>query len=338
MKHTFPPFNASSDETRETRDKRDASDVRDGAGGQPAEKLANKFDGLQNVMDYSGEFVAAKMKAAIAGHALTRLDGAHMASIDDILSEDGFNLRVPCDDLDGYIRWIADSIKLVGFLPGEPLEVFAAVRGKKAVFIVTEGHCRLAAARLAQSEGAEVNYLPILIKPSETTMEDLFFSMMSTGRKRGLKPYEFAIGCKRLRSFNVPHEMIAKRLGISIEYVHQLLELAAAPYAIRAMVEKGEVTAALAINTMRAEGEQAKTVLLNALEVAKADGRQKVTAKHLPSQIYKKALAKSAPKMLDTIQRIKACKQFGRLPQETRRLIEDVLLELNDIQKVDNLN
>lgn len=296
------------------------------------ERKDTDLAGLQTVMDYNGEFIAAKIKSAIAGHALTRLDGAHMASIDDILSEDGFNLRVPGDDLDTYIRWIADSIKLSGFFLGEPIEVLAAMRGKKAVFIVTEGHCRLKAAHLARSEGAEVDYLPILIKPAETTMEDLYFNMMSTGRKRGLKPYEFAIGCKRLRSFNVSHEKIAERLGIEVEYVRQLLELAAAPYAIRAMVEKGELSAALAISTMRAEGSEAKSVLISALEMAKAIGRKKITAKNLPAQIYKKALNKSAPKMLDAILKIQASKQFGRLPGDARQLVEDVLSELSGVQ------
>lgn len=285
---------------------------------------------LQGVLNFDKELVAAKMKVLTASHALTRIEGTFLASIDDILPEPDFNLRLSGEDLDTHIREIADSMKREGFRQHEPITVFGSIRGKKPVFVITDGYCRHAGAMLARSEGAELEYLPIMVKPAETTNEDLIFDMILTGSssKRRLKPYEIAIGCKRLRAFNVSYENIAKRLGYSAEYVHQLLELAGAPYAIRSMVEKNQMTAALAISTMRTHGHEAESVLTSAFQAATVEGKTRLTAKSLPNQLRKNALKNSAVKMFDALQKVRAYKQYNKLPSQTRDLIEELFKTL----------
>lgn len=292
---------------------------------------AKQLEGAQHISSFSQELVGVKAKLALSAHAISRADGFHMAHIDNIVIMQGLNLRTPGNDLDAYIRSLADNMKINGFLPEKAIAVYATMQGKKAVFVTTDGHCRYAAAQLARSEGCGIDYLPIFLSPVETTIEDVTVTMITTSGTRKLRPYEVAIGCKRLRSFGVRHEVIAQRLNITVEYVHQLLELAGAPLTIRHMVENGEVTAALAINTMRAEGASAAAVLNSALTVAKLEGKSKVTAKDLPGQMFKKMQKKTAGRMLDALTKVHASKQFNRLPADARQIIEEVLKEFESL-------
>lgn len=293
---------------------------------------AYQLEAAQRISNFAVDLIGVKPKLVLAAHATVRAEGFHMVHIDDIRIIPGFNLRTPGPDLDAYIRWLANQIKINGFLPEKAIKVFALMEGKKPVFGTTDGHCRYAAAQLARLDGCELEYLPIFLAPVEATVEDLTVEMINTSGTRKLKPYEVAIGCKRLRSFGVSHEGIALRLNFTVEYVHQLLELSGAPLAIRKMVENGEVTAALAITTMRSEGAEASAVLTTALNTAKQEGKVKVTAKNLPGQMLKKVQKKNAARMYIALQKVRSSKQFNRLPQEARQIIDEVFSEFNAVE------
>jgi ParB family transcriptional regulator, chromosome partitioning protein len=204
-------------------------------------------------------------------------------SLDDFVILDEFNARDRNDELTARIRGIADSIKANGYLPSKAISVYVAKVDGKSVLVVYDGHCRLAAAKLARSEGADIQSLPAVTAPKGTSMEDLTVGLVTTNSGDKLKPNEVASVCKRLINFGMESPEIAKRLGFTRIYVESLLDLAAAPREIRAMVSAGVVSATLAIATVKKHGAIAKEVLQAAEQTVKAAGKVKVTNKTVSS-------------------------------------------------------
>lgn len=297
------------------------SDIQD-----PASEERQSIEGM---LAFNTELTAASMKSVIASHALVRLENAFMCAIEDIHILEGFNPRSKNAALTAHIRSLADSIKEVGFYPDAPLSVFAAVVNKKPIFYVSNGHCRYQGLLLAISEGAQILDVPIVIKGLGASMEDMTVAFARTSEGMRLDPLGLAVSCKRLASYNWSVEKIAPQLGISPEYVTQLLTLAGAPWAIREMVEQGHTTAAVAIGALRAHGEDAAEVLEGALVAAKASGKTKVTTKFMPAQIRKVAMRKAAPKMYEAIQQIKTDPAYVSLPASLQTLINDLVASLD---------
>ena len=205
----------------------------------------------------------------------------YKVNIDDIVVIDEFNVRDKDDDYFAEVRIIADSIKANGFLPSKHLLVFIAkINGVDKPALI-DGHRRLDGVKLARSEGCEITTVPVSTTRAGTSMEDLTVALMVTNGGSKLKPNEVAKVCKRLVNMGMEVPEIAKRLVLTETYVKSLLELGAAPRAVRDLVAKGEVSATLAISTLKKHGAEAAQVLTKGVEAAKATGKSKVTKKSL---------------------------------------------------------
>jgi hypothetical protein len=91
------------------------------------------------------------------------------------------------------------------------------------------------------------------------------------------------------------------------------------------MIEDGEVTTAVALESMRDHGPDAPQVLKDAVAKAQSKGGSGITRKHLPMQIYRKVITKSAPAMVQTFEKIKGHDAFESLPDEIKTEIIDIL-------------
>lgn len=249
-----------------------------------------------------------------------------MVKVGDIKVFPGFNPRIQNQALFDHIRNIADSIKSEGFYAHKPLAVTARMEGKKQVLYVTEGGCRFAAANLAISEDAPLTELPVVISGRATTDEDLLTALIRSNQQLGFSTLELAICVKRYTRFGLTPSAIAQKLSYTPEYVNQLLTIAGAPTLIRQMIAEGEVPAAVAIQAMRTNGAvQAVEVLQTAVAQAKAEGKSGITRKHLPDQIYRRAITKAAPNMVTAIERVKAHAAFQTLPDDLQDMIDKLL-------------
>lgn len=282
---------------------------------------------VQKLLDFHTELTAANPKVLKSHMALTPAE-AYSVLIEDIRELEDFNLRLNTPDLATHIRNIANSMLTEGVYADKPLAGYGAMRDGKPVIYITDGYCRFAAAKLAISEGAEIESLHFILKDKSTAMEDLTIAMIRTAEGKRLSPLEIAIGCKRLMAFNMKVGDIAKRLNVTPEYVSQLLTLVGSPKAIRDMVQNGEATAAVALNAIRQHGENATKVLTNALENAKAQGKTKVTASRMPMHAYQKAVKSAAPVMHTAITRIKTHEAFSALPEDLRTMIDEILAKV----------
>lgn len=202
--------------------------------------------------------------------------------INDIHVIDGFNVRERDDAYTAHIRGIADSIKANGFFAHKPLAGYIERKDGKNLIRLTDGHSRLEAVQIANAEGAQIEKLPFVAHPAGTSMEDLVASLATDNSGKPLKPLELARVCKRLQGFSLDTAEIARRLSITTVYVRNLLDLLAAPKRVRDMVAAGEVSATMAMQTLRTHGEGAAQALESATAAAKSAGKGKATAKLLP--------------------------------------------------------
>lgn len=253
----------------------------------------------------------------------------HMVFMSDLRVMDGFNPRVKDSAYYAHIRNIANSIKEEGFYADKPLTAVPSYEGRNPVALITDGGCRFEAAKLAISEGAELNQLPVVFKDRATTQDDLMIALVKSNEGKRFTPLELSIVVKRLYKFGHVPNNIARRLGFTPEYVHQLLALAGAPDEIRRMLESGVVSAGLAVQAMRKHGSDATEVLMQAAEKAKGKGKSSITTKDMPDHLDRKVLIKTAPAMKDALDRIRSNEQFESLPEAIRQEIENVLADFS---------
>lgn len=200
---------------------------------------------------------------------------------------EGFNVRIKNEDYLAQVRLIADSMKANGFFPDKPIAGFVAeVNGDNIVYVI-DGHTRLDAYDLAVSEGAELQGIPMVIKPKGTSMEDLTVALVVSNNGRQLTSYETALVCKRLIHYGMEEAEVARRIGLSKQHVANLLTLVAAPRELGNLVQDGKVSASLAVVTLKTHGSKALDVLKEGLANAESVGKTKVTEKHLKPKISK---------------------------------------------------
>jgi ParB/RepB/Spo0J family partition protein len=199
-----------------------------------------------------------------------------IADLDDVVIDDGFNVRVQGDEFWEGIDHLKDSLIANGMR--RPVEAYFS--GDK--FHLVDGHRRITAARKAVEEGHdELRRIPVIIRDDYKNEIERVIALAVSNDGAPLAPIEKAEICRRLRSYNLSNSEIARRLGMSPASVGNLLELADAPVAIQQMVRSGEVGATTAVEALRRDEGNAADVLALAVESAKADGKKKATGNHV---------------------------------------------------------
>jgi ParB family chromosome partitioning protein len=195
---------------------------------------------------------------------------------EDLHIKDGWNSRDDQDpDNRAHIESLALSIADCGVK--QPLTAFQEA-GK---FYLSDGHCRLAAVRLAMSRGAEIKSVPVILEDRFSTEADRVFSQVLKNGGKPLAPLEQARVFKRLLDLGWSVEEVATKAGKGKQQVLNLLELNTAPAEITDLVRRGEVSASLASSTLKKHRANAGDVLKEAVKTAKASGKAKATPKHV---------------------------------------------------------
>lgn len=188
-----------------------------------------------------------------------------------------------------HIEELCISIMERGFLAATPLQIFQDGSG----IFVAAGHCRLRAVKLAISRGAEILSIPCLVEGKETTRNELSRQLDQIADNNGgleLNAIEAGAAIKKALSNGWSTAKVAAYVGKSISWVNQTLEFQAAPAEVHEVVRSGEMSATLAAQQVREHGpEEGTRIVKEAVRTAKAKGKKKATAKHLPSRAPKKA-------------------------------------------------
>lgn len=235
------------------------------------------------IPEFSQDIIAGNVKAAMKEAGASSGDLWRVPR-DQIKVLPNFNVRIRNEEHRNQVRMLADSMLANGYHQDKPLAGCVAVEGGQNVIYVTDGHTRLEAVDLANSEGAEIEVLPVVTKPKGTSLEDITVALVTSNSGRHLQPIEVGEVCKRLIGYGLDEDAIAKRLNLTAPYVGELLTLAGAPARIRKLVGEGKIASTLAMSTMKKHPEQAADMLEEAVKTAKAAGKDRATAKHLPAR------------------------------------------------------
>lgn len=233
---------------------------------------------IKRLGEYSHELTPGSVKQASkeAGAGSSDLYKIPLAEI-KVLPD--FNLRVHTPEYEAGIDRLAKSIAENGFYITKPLACFVAAEGNKNVFYLQDGHRRLEAAALAVTKyGAPISELPVVVLPRSVNAEQQLVHMLRSNEGEPFKMYEKAIAAARLVNFGKDEKQISEVLECTVQAVKDLLTLAGAPTEIRKMVETGEISGTLAIETVRKHKDKAVKVIKETKANAKASGKR-TTAK-----------------------------------------------------------
>lgn len=174
------------------------------------------------------------------------------------------------------IAELSRSIAIVGVK--QPITVYW--EDNKA--FVSDGHRRYAAAKLAVANGAEVKSVPVQTEDRYSDEADRVFSQIVRNAGTPLTPMEQARVFKHLLDLGWSTDDISSKSGITAARVRQILDLLLMPEPVKEMVRSGDVSASHAATIVRQADTPAAAVktLTDAREVAKAEGKSKVTPKH----------------------------------------------------------
>lgn len=214
--------------------------------------------------------MAASFKQMIKSGHVKRAD-AMQIRLDDIHEEPGFNLRSEGPDLEASIDALATHIKAGGMYP--PLEVRPRPEG--GVFLV-DGHRRRRALIRVRDSGEPIEWIRIAQFTGNDA--DRVARVITSAEGRNLSQIEIARGYARLRAFGLSASEIAAKVGKSRQHVEQLMLLHEAPMRVQRMVESGQVSAKVAIETQRRHGDSSAEVLEKQVARAHSSGKKRVTA------------------------------------------------------------
>ena len=188
----------------------------------------------------------------------------------------------------------------------QPLLILRAKRtDDKAV--ISDGHRRIRGIRYAIDKlGAPIKDVACKFEPEGTNEEDRYYNQFSTAANaKDLTDLEKACIIKRLLDMNQSYKDIATRTNMKQTAIKSLLELHAAPIAIREKVKAKEMSRTAAVALSKAPKEKQDAVLADAgkgkVDVKDVEKATKGVTSQISSHSIKMKLAK-ARKILDTTQ------------------------------------
>ena len=218
-------------------------------------------------------FVVTPLKAFTADPYGQGNKKSYLYQVDPLLleEEEGFNLRDYNDPkVIAHIESFCDSYTNGRYVP--PLIVRTMDDGR---IVPVEGHCRRRGVRLAIERGAKIPFVNVI--PFRGNDAERVEVMLRSEQGLKLETLEIARGYLRLLRMGFDPADIAMSQNKTVGRVEQLLTLATANSDVHALVRDGLVSADVAIEAVRAHGENAGAVLSQTLEAARREGRQRVT-------------------------------------------------------------
>jgi ParB-like chromosome segregation protein Spo0J len=211
----------------------------------------------------------------------------HASSVSDLMHIDprkiivvpGFNARdfTTPENIE-RVRLMSLSIAEVG------VKTPVKVRFEDNKVLLVNGETRLRGTMLAIEHGADIDTIKCVPEDRGTSAADRDAELIFGNDGQKLNMLEQAIPIKRMLGHGWDVEKIAVRCMCSVQHVNQVLDLAEAPSEVHTMIRNGTVAATTALRTLQDVGaSKVVAVLQKAAEVAKTNGKVKVTDKSVRS-------------------------------------------------------
>lgn len=195
----------------------------------------------------------------------------------DICVEQGHNPRnYNLPENRAHLDELKASIKQNGILV--PLLVRWDAGTKRAILV--DGECRLTASLELLSEGFEIIGVPT-IQVTGTNEADRLILAMTANTGKPLSKWEIGTAFQKLIGFGWDAPKIADKLGYSVRYVQECMDLSDAPEEVKQLLSLEAVTPSLALKHIRENGSWAGEVLRGKVAAARAKNpsAKKVTVK-----------------------------------------------------------
>lgn len=269
--------------------------------------------------------VAGRSKQYLEKELHAGRNDLYMVPVGDIEVLPNFNPRVRNEAFEEHVENLVALITANGFKRDKPLAAIVLLAEGQNKLFVYDGHCRLEATRRAISRGVQIEKLPVVVAPAGTTLEDLTASLVTSGFGKALTPFETGIVCKRLLGYGWTVAQIAEKFNFTTTYIEQLLTIMGAPLEVREMIQSGAVSVAVAGQALREHGDKVVQVLKGAEQTAKAAGKKRVTASHLPGKQFAKLVRQTAPQLYVASCQLVQDPGFGGLSAENREKILELV-------------
>ncbi len=180
-----------------------------------------------------------------------------------------------------HVRSLVDSIRENGVL--EPL----SVHNEGGTFYINSGHCRYLAVMNLINSGVDIPRIPIITEDKYSSEDDRIFAHLNRNSGLPPSPLETAREIRKLHNRGFTEGEIARRTGISVSRITQLLELiSGATPKIERLITTHAVSPSMAHKVIKeaGSGDAAEQKLEDAVDVARAKGRKRAMPKDLGRQ------------------------------------------------------
>jgi ParB/RepB/Spo0J family partition protein len=223
--------------------------------------------------------------ARLKDMAVSRGGDSFIFDPEQIDERPGYNVRnMESIETQEHIRRMADAIHAGGTAAFPPITI---CQEDGRIYVIA-GYCRRRAFILAKNEGAPVK--GILAIANNQREDERTLDLLNSNDGLPLTAIEKAKVVQKLVSFQWTPAEIARRRGVSVTSVLNALAILEAPSSVQALIESGEVSATLAVATIKTEGVNAAVTLTKAVKVAKESGKKKATAKHISKPSAEKVI------------------------------------------------
>ena len=241
-----------------------------------------------------------------------------------------FNPRVKNEAYEEGIRVLANSIVNEGFFTHKPISVaLIEIEGKERL-AVKDGHRRLEAAKLAISMGAELTSLPAIVSKDGESIDEMNWEVLKTAEGQQLSTYEKAIQVRRLLKSGFTQADISKRSGYSLTAIGNMIKLIEAPKQIQNLVEAGQISSSLVIETITQMGAAQATQVITAT-AAETPKDKKITKRSItkraskPEKQVDSVMLSLAESMANILVSITEWEGYKTLPVRLQDNIQSVL-------------
>lgn len=226
-------------------------------------------------------------------------------------------------EVEAHVTWLAGNIALNGLK--EPLVIDFE---DDTIFLVA-GHCRLTALLKNIAAGITHDYVRCITEDKDMSAETKAADQWIRNKGLGFSHLDLGVYCTRMKTvFGWSDEKIASHNGVNVQTIENIFRLYSAPAELKEIVANDNLSATNAENLIREEGKtKAAVIAAEAVALAKAEGKQKATARHI------QAVKTKAPVAPITRSRKKDEVPFN--PSDRKRILEAMAEALNALNKRD---
>lgn len=248
---------------------------------------------------------------------LQRNGEVFLVPIDSIVvDEEKNNKRIDYGDIEA----LANSILHSGLKTPVSLKKF---RGEDK-YELTHGHRRLRAIKHLASKGIDFPRVRAFLNPSNYNEDDVLVDMIVMNDGKPLTNYEQGLVFVQLTHRGFKEKEISERVGRSISYIHNCIEMAELPKNIQNKIADGSISGLTAVEIFKnSEDEnEASKFVEESIEKAKEEngGKNKKATKRHASNVSKSPMK--------TLESLKSLLEEKEIENEKTELLKKVVSRL----------